>query len=76
MARELHSYQYNGPDPAGEFSGYPSRESAATDIILLLEQLTSLIEDRVKPKLEGEKLWTQEHSKALDELKQRLRMAE
>ena len=73
MARELHSYQYNGPDPAGELSGYPSRESAATDIILLLEQLTSIIEGRVKSKLEDKGLWTVEHSRALEELKQRLR---
>ncbi len=73
MARELHSYQYNGPDPAGEFSGYPSRESAATDIILLIEQLTSLIEAQVKPRLEDKGLWTREHSQALEELKQKLR---
>ena len=73
MARELHSYQYNGPDPAGELSGYPDRESAATDIILLLEQLASIIENKVKPKLENEKLWSREHSQALEQLKQRLR---
>lgn len=33
--------------------------------------MPSLIEGRVKPKLEDKALWTQEHSKALDELKQR-----
>lgn len=69
MARDLHSYQYNGPDPAGEFSGYPSRDSAATDIFLLLKQLISIIENNIKPRLMDKNLWTREHSQALEELK-------
>lgn len=72
MARDLHAYQYNGPDPAGELSGYPSRESAAADTILLLRQVASIVRERVKPRLEAEKLWTPEHEQALKELEQKL----
>ncbi len=73
MARDLHSYQYNGPDPAGEFSGYPSRDSAATDIFLLLKQLVLIIEDKIRPRLIDKNLWSREHSEALKELKHQLR---
>ncbi|WP_244403851.1 PaREP1 family protein [Pyrolobus fumarii] len=72
MALNLHSYQYHGPDPSGEFSPYPTRESAAKDILLLLVALVELVEGRVKPRLEKEKAWTPEHQQALQTLRQRL----
>ena len=72
MARDLHAYQYNGPDPSGELSVYPSRESAAADTIILLRVLAGLAESRVKPRLEGKGLWGREHENAVRGLRKRL----
>ena len=36
VALDLHSYQYNGPDPEGVYSPYPDKESARADIEYLL----------------------------------------
>ncbi len=74
VALQLHAYQYHGPDPTGEVSGYPTRESAARDILLLLRTLVGLVEEKLKPRLEERKAWKPEHQRALEILKQKLRV--
>ncbi|AEM39714.1 PaREP1 family protein [Pyrolobus fumarii 1A] len=71
-ALDLHDYQYHGPDPDAELSKYANREEAARDIIYLLERLTEIIEERVKPRLEELGKWDEDHEKALKELKGKL----
>ena len=64
LALDLHDYQYHGPDPSGELSKYTTRESAAADVVELLQELTRRIEalrSRVK--------WGEELEKALEEVK-------
>jgi len=63
-ALNLHDYQYNGPDPDMALSKYATRESAAADVVELLQELTRRIEtlrSRVK--------WGEELEKALEEVK-------
>ena len=63
-ALDLHDYQYHGPDPDTALSKYATRESAAADVVELLQELTRRIEalkSRVK--------WGEELEKALEEVK-------
>jgi len=75
-ALDLHDYQYHGPDPDAELSKYQSREEAARDIIILLDKLAELIEERVKPELAHREKWSKEHEKALQELLDKLKNKE
>ncbi len=66
-ALDLHDYQYHGPDPSGELSKYTTRESAAADVVELLQELTKRVEalrSRVK--------WGEELEKALEEVRRAL----
>jgi hypothetical protein len=63
-ALDLHDYQYHGPDPDMALSKYTTRESAAADVVELLQELTRRVEalrSRVK--------WGEELEKALEEVK-------
>ena len=63
-ALDLHDYQYHGPDPDMALSKYAARQSAAADVVELLQELTRRIEalrSRVK--------WGEELEKALEEVK-------
>ncbi len=63
-ALDLHDYQYHGPDPDMALSKYTTRESAAADVVELLQELTRRVEalrSRVK--------WGWELEKALEEVK-------
>ncbi len=63
-ALDLHDYQYHGPDPDMALSKYTTRESAAADVVELLQELTRRIEalrSRVK--------WGGQLEKALEEVK-------
>jgi hypothetical protein len=63
-ALDLHDYQYHGPDPNMALSKYATRQSAAADVVELIQELTRRIEalrSRVK---RGEEL-----EKALEEVK-------
>jgi hypothetical protein len=63
-ALDLHDYQYHGPDPDMALSKYTTRESAAADVVELLQELTKRIEA-----LKGRIKWTEELEKALEEVK-------
>ncbi|BES81108.1 PaREP1 family protein [Pyrodictium abyssi] len=71
-ALDLHDYQLHGPDPAGEMTRYPDRKEAAKDTLYLLSKLARIIEEHVKPRLEQEGKWAQEHQEALEGLQRRL----
>jgi hypothetical protein len=63
-ALDLHDYQYHGPDPDIALSKYTTRESAAADVVELIQELTKRVEtlkERVK--------WTEELEKALEEVR-------
>ena len=63
-ALDLHDYQHHGPDPDMALSKYATRESAAADVVELLQELTRRVEtlrSRVK--------WSEELEKALEEVK-------
>jgi hypothetical protein len=63
-ALDLHDYQYHGPDPDMALSKYATRQSAAADVVELLQELTRRIEalrSRIK--------WSEELEKALEEVK-------
>jgi hypothetical protein len=67
LALDLHDYQYHGPDPDMALSKYTTRESAAADVVELIQELTRRIEalkERVK--------WTEELEKALEEMRRAL----
>mgnify|MGYP001770672409 CR=1 FL=1 len=64
IALDLHDYQYNGPDPDMAMSKYRSREEAAIDIKLLINELVKRIEE-LKPRIK----WSDELERALAELK-------
>ena len=64
IALDLHDYQYNGPDPDMAVSKYRSREEAAIDIKLLINELVKRIEE-LKPRVK----WSDELERALAELK-------
>jgi len=63
-ALDLHDYQYHGLDPDMALSKYATRQSAAADVVELLQELARRIEalrSRVK--------WGEELEKALEEVK-------
>ncbi len=63
----LHDYQCHGPDLA--LSKYRSRGEAAQDILYVIKRLVEIIERRIKPRLEKEKLRNKEHQEALEKLR-------
>jgi hypothetical protein len=66
-ALDLHDYQYYGPDPDMALSKYTTRESAASDVLLLLKELTRRVEtlrSRIK--------WSDVLEKALEEARRAL----
>ena len=66
-ALDLHDYQYHGPDPDMALSKYATRESAAADVVDLLQELTRRIEalrSRVK--------WGEELERAVEEVRRAL----
>jgi hypothetical protein len=64
VALDLHDYQYHGPDPSGELSKYATRESAAADVVELLQELVKRVEA-----LKGRVRWSDELEKALEEVR-------
>ncbi|MFP3292607.1 MAG: PaREP1 family protein [Thermoproteus sp.] len=66
-ALDLHDYQYHGPDPDAVLSKYTTRESAAADVVELLQELARRVEA-----LRGRVKWTEELEKALEEVKRAL----
>ena len=44
VALDLHEYQYHGPDPDMALSKYATRESAAADVVELLQELARRVE--------------------------------
>lgn len=67
VALDLHDYQYHGPDPDMALSKYTTRESAAADVVELLQVLVR----RVKA-LRGRVRWSEELEHALEEVKKAL----
>jgi len=67
LALDLHDYQYHGPDPDMALSKYATRESAAADMVELLQELTKRIET-----LKGRIKWGDELEKALEEVRRAL----
>jgi DNA repair exonuclease SbcCD ATPase subunit len=67
-ALDLHDYQYHGPDPDAVLSKYTTRESAAADVVELLQELAKRVEA-----LKGRIKWSDELEKALEEAMQALR---
>ena len=67
VALDLHDYQYHGPDPSGELSKYATRESAAADVVELLQELVKRVEA-----LKGRVRWSDELEKALEEVRRAL----
>jgi thermostable 8-oxoguanine DNA glycosylase len=66
-ALDLHEYQYHGPDPDMALSKYTTRESAAADVVELIQELTKRIET-----LKGRVKWSDELEKALEEVRRAL----
>jgi hypothetical protein len=64
LALDLHDYQYHGPDPDMALSKYATRESAAADVVELLQELLRRLE---VPK--GRVSWTEELENSLEEVK-------
>jgi thermostable 8-oxoguanine DNA glycosylase len=67
LALDLHEYQYHGPDPDMALSKYTTRESAAADVVELIQELTKRIEA-----LKGRVRWSEELEKALEEVRRAL----
>ena len=67
LALDLHDYQYHGPDPDMALSKYATRESAAADVVELIQELTKRIEA-----LKGRVRWSDELERALEEVKRAL----
>jgi hypothetical protein len=67
LALDLHEYQYHGPDPDMALSKYTTRESAAADVVELLQELIKRVEA-----LRGRIKWSEELEKALEEVKKAL----
>ena len=63
-ALDLHDYQYHGPDPDMALSKYTTRESAAADVVELLQELLRRVEV-----LKGRVSWTEALEKSLEEVK-------
>jgi hypothetical protein len=66
-ALDLHDYQYHGPDPDMALSKYATRESAAADVVELIQELTKRIEA-----LKGRVRWSDELERALEEVRRAL----
>ena len=66
-ALNLHDYQYHGPDPDMALSKYTTRESAAADVVELLQELVKRVEA-----LKGRVRWSDELEKALEEVRRAL----
>jgi hypothetical protein len=66
-ALDLHDYQYHGPDPDAVLSKYTTRESAAADVVELIQELAKRIET-----LKGRVKWSDELEKALEEVRRAL----
>jgi len=64
LALDLHEYQHHGPDPDMALSKYATRESAAADVVELLQELLRRVEV-----LKGRVSWTEELEKSLEEVK-------
>ena len=58
LALDLHEYQYHGPDPDMALSKYTTRESAAADVVELLQELVRSVEA-----LKGRVRWSDELKK-------------
>jgi thermostable 8-oxoguanine DNA glycosylase len=67
LALDLHDYQYHGPDPDMALSKYATRESAAADVVELLQELLRRVEV-----LKGRVSWTEDLEKSLEEVKRGL----
>jgi hypothetical protein len=67
VALDLHEYQYHGPDPDMALSKYATRESAAADVVELIQELTKHVEA-----LKGRIKWGEELEKALEEVRRAL----
>jgi hypothetical protein len=67
VALDLHDYQYHGPDPDIALSKYTTRESAAADVVELIQELIKRVEA-----LKGRIKWSEELEKALEEVKKAL----
>ncbi len=67
LALDLHEYQYHGPDPDMTLSKYATRESAAVDMVELIQELTKRIEA-----LKGRVRWNEELEKAPEEVRRAL----
>ena len=66
-ALDLHDYQHHGPDPDMALSKYTTRESAAADVVELLQELLRRVEV-----LKGRVSWTEELEKVLEEVRRTL----
>jgi thermostable 8-oxoguanine DNA glycosylase len=66
-ALDLHDYQYHGPDPDMALSKYATRESAAADVVELLQELVRRVEA-----LKKRVRWSDELEKALEEVRRAL----
>jgi hypothetical protein len=67
LALDLHDYQYHGPDPDMALSKYATRESAAADVVELIQELARRIET-----LKGRIKWSEELEKAVEEVRRAL----
>jgi len=67
LALDLHDYQYHGPDPDMALSKYTTRETAAADVVELLQELLKRVE-ALKKRIK----WGEELEKALEEVKKSL----
>jgi hypothetical protein len=67
-ALDLHDYQYHGPDPDMALSKYTTRESAAADVVELIQELARRVEA-----LRGHVKWTEELGRVLEEVKRAFR---
>jgi thermostable 8-oxoguanine DNA glycosylase len=67
VALDLHEYQYHGPDPDMALSKYTTRESAAADVVELIQELAKRIET-----LKGRVKCSDELEKALEEVRRAL----
>jgi len=66
-ALDLHDYQYHGLDPDMALSKYTTRESAAADVVELLQELARRVET-----LKGRIKWSDELEKALEDVRRAL----